>query len=88
MPCCVVLCCVVADEDSSPQPFDLLPLPLPFRVIPVARQGSEPIAEAATSSVYTTTAGDGGGSGRAGATAAVMQRQAAPELEGGGRLTQ
>ena len=74
--CHVVLCCVVADEDSSTQPFDLLPLPLPFRVIPVARQreevrpengsGSEPIAEAATSSVYTTTAGDGGGSGRAG----------------------
>jgi hypothetical protein len=34
-----VLCCVVADEDSPPQPFHLLPVPLPFRVvIPVARQ--------------------------------------------------
>ena len=35
-------------------------------VRPENGSGSEPIAEAATSSVYTTTAGDGGGSGRAG----------------------
>ena len=35
-------------------------------VRPENGSGSEPIAEAATSSVYTMTAGDGGGSGRAG----------------------
>jgi hypothetical protein len=35
-------------------------------VRPENGSGSEPIAEAATSSVYTTTVGDGGGSGRAG----------------------
>ena len=35
-------------------------------VRPENGSGSEPIAEAATSSIYTTTAGDGGGSGRAG----------------------
>jgi len=35
-------------------------------VQPEIESGSEPVAEAATSSVYTTTAGNGGGSGRAG----------------------
>jgi hypothetical protein len=51
--------------------------------------GSEPIAKAATASVYMTLTGNGGGGGvQEQVTAAAMQWQDAPKLEGGGRLMQ